>query len=209
MPSSFARPGPRPGASAVCSHPPAPAGGFFCSLRAAAPSSVALARRPRSSAPPAALALRAKKPEPPRPLRLCLPFALCSCPAGGGSPCLAGACLLCRSRALLARWWGVGSSAAGGSRSASPPSGGRVPRPRRVLFFFCAPVRKLGKIRPQKTAKDPRFSGVFSSLDNIGGNFHAFLHEVAPSYPQEKFRFFAKKQDTPCKDCFSVLLSEW
>lgn len=160
----------------------------FCSLRAAAPSSVA--RRPRASAP--------RPPGCPPPARR-VPV---SPGARGSRPLPSGrfwACRLCRALCLL-----------GGCPRGSPRASGGFFSPLRTqLFFLRAPVRKLGKIRPKKTAKDPRKSGVFSSLDNIGGNCRAFLHEVAPSYPQEKFRFFAKKQDTPCKDCFSVLLSEW
>ena len=160
----------------------------FCSLRAAAPSSVA--RRPRASAP--------RPPGCPPPARR-VPV---SPGARGSRPLPSGRFWACQTAARFARW--------GTARAGPPVRRGDFFSPLRTqLFFLRAPVRKLGKIRPQKTAKDPRFSGVFSSLDNIGGNCRAFLHEVAPSYPQEKFRFFAKKQDTPCKDCFPVLLSKW
>ena len=185
MPSSFARPGPRPGASVVAARLATlalllPAGG--CAVLGRAPP-------PRFGAAPSRLSpSRAPGPRFPGCARV-------PPPAVGRS----WACRLCRSLRSL------GDCSRGSPRA----SGGLVFPPPHLAKFFCAPVRKLVKIRPQKTAKDPRKSGVFSSLDNIGGNCRAFLHEVAPSYPQEKFRFFAKKQDTPCKDCFSVLLSEW
>lgn len=183
MPSSFARPGPRPGASVVAAR-----------LRLFAPCG--RLRRPRSRAAPA-LRRRALPAVP-------LPRA-----SGRASRLLRGSRPLPSGRSGRADC--AARSACWGDARAGPPvrRGDFFSPLRTQLFFLRAPVRKLGKIRPQKTAKDPRFSGVFSSLDNIGGNFHAFLHEVAPSYPQEKFRFFAKKQDTPCKDCFSVLLSKW
>ena len=183
VPSSVARPGPRPGASVVAAR-----------LRLFAPCG--RLRRPRSRAAPALR--RSALPAVPLP-RAGSPFPRVR---AGPAPCRPGAFGRADCAARFACW--------GDARAGPPVRWGDFFSPLRTqLFFLRAPVRKLGKIRPQKTAKDPRFSGVFSSLDNIGDNFHAFLHEVAPSYPQEKFRFFAKKQDTPCKDCFSVLLSEW
>lgn len=119
-------------------------------------------RRPRSRAAPALR--RRALPAVPLPRAFAVgatPCARGSRPPAVGRSC---ACWLCRSLRSL------GDCSRGSPRA----SGGLIFPPPHPAKFFCAPVRKLGKIRPQKTAKDPRFSGVFSSLDNIGGNCRAF-----------------------------------
>ena len=155
MPSSFARPGPRPGASVVAAR-----------LRLFAPCG--RLRRPRSRAAPALR--RRALPAVPLP-RAGSPFPRVR---AGPAPCRPGAFGRADCAARFACW--------GDARAGPPVRRGDFFSPLRTqLFFLRAPVRKLGKIRPRKAAKDPRFSGVFSSLDNIGGNCRAFctkLHRV-------------------------------